>query len=79
MFAKAFDLLDQYIVQGKFTCLEEAYFLKAYAFYENVKKDDFAQLLKAEQLFQEALVYYPRSAYIPYGYGSIGMIKKKNE
>ena len=46
-------------------------------FYENVKKDDFAQLLKAEQLFQEALVYYPRSAYIPYGYGSIGMIKKK--
>ncbi|HGY11119.1 MAG TPA: hypothetical protein ENK36_01980, partial [Desulfobacterales bacterium] len=52
MFAKAFDLLDQYIVQGKLTCLEEAYFLKAYAFYENAKKDDFAQLFRAEQLFQ---------------------------
>ncbi len=77
MFAKAFDLLDQYIVQGKLTCLEEAYFLKAYSFYENVKKDDFAQLLKAEQLFQEALVSYPGSAYTPYGYGSIGMIQKK--
>ncbi|MEN8211763.1 MAG: tetratricopeptide repeat protein [Thermodesulfobacteriota bacterium] len=77
LFAKAFDILDQYIVQEKLTCLEEAYFLKAYAFYENVKKDDFAQLLKAEQLFQEALVSYPGSAYVPYGYGSIGMIQKQ--
>jgi len=77
MFAKAFDLLDQYIVQEKFTCLEEAYFLKAYAFYENVKKDDSDQLLKAEQFFQEALVSYPKSAYVPYGYGSIGMIQKQ--
>ena len=77
MFAKAFDLIDQYIVQGKSTCLEQAYYLKAYAFYENVKKDDFAQLFKAEQLFQEALVSYPGSAYIPYGYVSIGMIQKK--
>ena len=77
MFAKAFDLLDQYIVPEKLTCLEEAYFLKAYAFYENVKKDDSAQLLKAEQFFQEALVSYPKSAYVPYGHGSIGMIQKQ--
>jgi tetratricopeptide (TPR) repeat protein len=77
MFKEAFEVLDQYIVQEKFTCLEQVHFLKAYAFYKNIKKDDFAQLLKAQQLFQEALVSFPQSSFLPYGYGAIGVIQKQ--
>ncbi|MCP4673380.1 MAG: tetratricopeptide repeat protein, partial [Desulfobacula sp.] len=77
MYEQAFDILDNYIIQEKFTCLEQAYFLRAYAFYKNIKKDDFSQLLKAGQLFQDALVSYPKSSYVPYGYSSIGMIQKQ--
>ena len=32
LYKEAFDSLDQYIIQGNTTCLEKAYFLKAYAF-----------------------------------------------
>ena len=77
MYEQAFEILDSYIIQEKFTCLEQAYFLRAYAFYKNVKKDDFSQLLKAGQLFQDALVSYPKSVYVPYGYSGIGMIQKQ--
>ena len=77
MFKEAFEILDQYIIQEKFTCLEQAYFLKAYAFYKNVEKDDFVKLFKAEQLFQDALVSYPKSSFVPYGYSAIGMIQKQ--
>ncbi len=72
----AFDSLDQYIAQGNPTCLEKAYFLKAYAFSQTVKKDDFAQLLKAERMYQDALVSYPKSSYVPYAYSAIGIIQK---
>jgi len=74
---EAFDVLDQYISQENFTCLEQAYFLRAYAFYKSVKKDDFAELLKAERLFQDALVSYPKSSLLPFGYAAIGMIQKR--
>ncbi|NOX35010.1 MAG: tetratricopeptide repeat protein, partial [Deltaproteobacteria bacterium] len=77
LYKEAFKALDQYIFQENFTCLEQAYFLKAYAFYKNVKKDDFARLIKAERLFQDALVAYPKSSLLPYGYSAIGMIQKK--
>ena len=59
------------------TCLEPAYFLRAYAFYKSVKKDDFIQLIKAERMFQDALVSYPQSTFVPYGFSSIGIIQKK--
>jgi tetratricopeptide (TPR) repeat protein len=72
----AFDSLDQYIAQGNPTCLEKAYFLKAYAFLKTVTKDDFAQLLKAERMYQDALVSYPKSPYVPYAYSAIGIIQK---
>lgn len=77
LYKEAFDVLDQYVVQENFTCLEQAYFLRAYAFYNDVKKDDFIQLMKAERLFQDSLVSYPASVYVPYGYSAIGLIHKK--
>ncbi|RLC24811.1 MAG: hypothetical protein DRH93_03620 [Deltaproteobacteria bacterium] len=77
LYEEAFEVLDQYIFQENFTCLEQAYFLRAYAFYKTVGKDDFAQLMKAERLFQDALVSYPKSSLLAYGYSAIGMIQKK--
>ncbi len=77
MYEQAFEILDNYIIQEKFICLEQAYFLRAYAFYKNIKKDDFSQLLKAVQSFQDALVSYPKSVYVPYGYSGIGIIQKQ--
>ncbi len=77
LYKEAFDSLDQYIAQGNSTCLEKAYFLKSYAFLQTAKKDDFAQLLKAERMYQDALVLYPKSSYVPYAYTAMGMIQKQ--
>lgn len=76
LYKEAFDVLDQYILHENDTCLEQAYFLRAYAFYKTVTPDDFAQWIKAERLFQDALVSYPKSILLPYGYSAIGMIQK---
>ncbi|SDT85952.1 tetratricopeptide repeat protein [Desulfobacula phenolica] len=77
LYEEASDVLDQYVSQENFTCLEQVSFLKAYAFYLGVKKGDFNQLVKAQRFFQDALVSYPDSSLVPYGYASIGMIQKK--
>lgn len=76
LYREAFEVLDQYIFQENFTCLEQAFFLRAYAFYKNVKQDDSARLIKAERFFQDALVSYPKSLLVPFGYTAIGMIQK---
>ena len=77
LYKEAFEVLDQYIYQENFPCLEQAYFLRAYAFYKSVGKDDFAKLLSAQRLFQDALISYPQSSLLPYGYAAIGIIHKK--
>ncbi len=77
LYEEASEVLDQYVSQENFTCLEPVSFLKAYAFYLGVKKNDFAQLIKAQRLFQDALVSYPDSSLVPYGYSAIGMIQKQ--
>ncbi|MCF6247319.1 MAG: tetratricopeptide repeat protein [Desulfobacula sp.] len=74
---EALNILDQYLGRESVACLEAAYFLRAYAFYRQVQEEDFAQWMKAEKYFQDALVSYPTSAYVPYGYSAIGMIQKK--
>ncbi len=73
-YAKAFDLLDSYIRQQDAACLEQAYYLRAYAFYKRIDQDDFAMLITAERMFQDALVLYPQSEYVPFAYTAIGMI-----
>ncbi|MCA1794445.1 MAG: hypothetical protein LC660_11380, partial [Desulfobacteraceae bacterium] len=75
LYQQAFDLLDQYLAdQNTTACLEQAHYLRAYAFYQRIAKDDFAQLIKAERMFQDALVLYQRSPYVPFAYTAIGMI-----
>ncbi|MBU1196464.1 MAG: tetratricopeptide repeat protein [Proteobacteria bacterium] len=73
----AFNVLDQYIFQGNIACPEQAYFLRAYAFYKNLPEDDSAKWIQAERMFQDALVMYPKSLLLPYGYASVGLIQKK--
>ncbi len=73
----AFEGLEQYASQENVLCLEPVSFLKAYAFYNTVKANDFALLIKAERLFQDALVSFPESSLRPYGYSAIGLIQKK--
>jgi tetratricopeptide (TPR) repeat protein len=73
----AFEGLAQYVSQENAPCLEPAYFLKAYAFYNTVRANEFALLIKAERLFQDALVSFPESSLRPYGYAAIGLIQKK--
>jgi tetratricopeptide (TPR) repeat protein len=74
LYQQAFDLLDQYLAHQNTTCLEQVYYLRAYAFYKSIAKDDFALLIKAERMFQDALVLYHQSAYVPFAYTAIGMI-----
>jgi tetratricopeptide (TPR) repeat protein len=73
-YTKAFELLDAYIKQQNPACPEQAYYLRAYAFYSRIDKDDFAMLITAERMFQDALVLYPQSEYVPFAYTAIGMI-----
>ncbi len=77
LYIEVVEVLDQYIFRENFTCLEQAYFLRAYAFYKSTEGDNYSQLLKAQRLFQDALVSYPESPLLPYGYTAIGMILKK--
>ena len=74
MYTDGFDLMKSYVDVHNTGCLEQAYYLRAYAFYRSVATDDFALLIKAERLFQDALVLYPQSAYVPFAYTAIGMI-----
>lgn len=74
LYKEAFELLEQYVFQENFTCLEEVFYLRAYSYYQSLAENDFARLIKAEQMFQEALVLYPKSEYLPFGYTAIGLI-----
>ncbi len=74
MYTDGFDLLESYIDGHNTACLEQVYYLRAYAFYKTIAKDDFAQLIKAERMFQDALVLYHQSAYVPFAYTAIGLI-----
>ncbi|HCY85379.1 MAG TPA: hypothetical protein DHV36_09625 [Desulfobacteraceae bacterium] len=77
LYKEAYALLDQYMFQENFSCLEQVYYLKAYVFYMSVAEDDFAGLLQAEQMFQDALVSYPQSRFVPFAYAGVGMIQAR--
>jgi len=75
LYAEAFDILDQYMLQENFSCLEQVYFLKAYAYYESITDKDATRLIQAERMFQDALVSYPKSGFLPFAYAAMGMIQ----
>jgi tetratricopeptide (TPR) repeat protein len=74
LFGKAFDLLDQSLSMENFSCLEQVQYLRAYAYYKSVAKEDYTGLLTAEKMFQDVLVSFPGSAQVPFAYTSIAMI-----
>ena len=74
---KAFQIIDNYIKQSNTDCLNQAHYLRAYAFYKSLGKDSISQLLKAERMFQDALVTFPKSTYVPFGYATIGIIQRQ--
>ncbi len=75
LYAEAFDVLDQYMLQENFSCLEQVYFLKAYAYYKSITDKDSTRLIQAERMFQDALVSYPKSGFLPFAYAAMGMIQ----
>jgi len=75
-YRKAFDLLEQYVSQENFSCLEQVYYLRAYVYYKSVPEDDYTRLLEAEKMFQDALVSFPKSAYVPFAYTALGMVNR---
>ncbi|MCP3941223.1 MAG: tetratricopeptide repeat protein [Desulfobacteraceae bacterium] len=76
LYQKAFDLLDQYLLQENFSCLEQAYYLRAYAYYKSISGEDYTRLFQAERIFQDVLVSFPDSVYVPFAYTAMGMINK---
>lgn len=76
-YGEAFDILDQYAAGGDISCLEEAVFLRAYAFHRFTDTEESPDFLRAGQMYQEALVSYPGSSYTPYAYAGLGIIQKK--
>lgn len=76
LFVEAFSKLDEYARGANDECMEQATFLRAYAFFRSVKPDDYIKLLQAERYFQDALIRYPESDWVPYGFASMGLIQK---
>jgi TolA-binding protein len=74
LYKEAFNLLDQSGFQENFSCLEQVYYLKPHLYYMGIAKDDYPLLIKAERMFQDALVSYPKSDYVPFAYTAMGMI-----
>ena len=77
-FQQAYDNLNRYVASDKpEECFEAAYFLRAYAFYKKRNPDVEDQNLKTVSLFQEAVSYYPKSRYVPYGITVLGKINRR--
>ena len=74
MYDRALDLLAVYIDTGSGRCMEQASYLRAYAFFKNTGTGKFDQLIKAEELFQNALISFPDSSLKPFGLSAMGLI-----
>ena len=74
LFKEAGAILDQYLFEENADCLEQVHYLRAYVHYMEIEADDPAMLLAAERMFQDAVVAYPKSAYLPFAYAAMGLI-----
>lgn len=74
MYDRALDILAVYMDTGNGRCLEQASYLKAYAVFKNTETGEYDQLIKAEQLFQNALISFPDSSLKPFGLSAMGLI-----
>ena len=74
LYKEAGAILEQYLFEENSFCLEQVHYLRAYVNFMGVENDDPAGLLTAEQMFQDAMVAYPKSVYLPFAYASMGLI-----
>ncbi len=74
LYGKAFDSLDQLLSRENFSCLEQAYYLRAYGYYKSIPNEDYTSLLAAERMLQDVMVSFPKSELLPFAYAAIGMI-----
>ncbi|MBU0969769.1 MAG: tetratricopeptide repeat protein [Proteobacteria bacterium] len=70
----AFEVLENHLSKEASSCREQAYYLRAYTYYKSIVEKDYTHLIKAERMFQDALVSFPKSDYVPFAYAAIGMI-----
>ncbi len=71
------DLLNTIIGQGSASCLEPAYYLRAYAGLMAAGVDDYQKNLTAIRLFQDALVAYPDSDLLPFALAGLGILQTR--
>ncbi|WP_035238451.1 tetratricopeptide repeat protein [Desulfobacter vibrioformis] len=74
LYKEAGAILEQYLFEENPFCLEQVYYLRAYVNFMGVENDDPAGLLAAERMFQDAMVAYPKSVYLPFAYAAMGLI-----
>ena len=74
MYDRALDLLAVYIDTGSGRCLEQASYLRAFAFFKNTDTGKYDQLIRAEELFQNALISFTDSPLKPFGLSAMGLI-----
>ncbi len=75
LYKEAGAILDQYLYEENADCLEQVHYLRAYVHFMAAEKDDAAKLLTAERMFQDAVVAYPKSSYLPFAYAAMGLIQ----
>ncbi|MCK5098207.1 MAG: tetratricopeptide repeat protein, partial [Desulfobacteraceae bacterium] len=73
----ALTILEKYLTGTNQTCMEQASYLRAYAYYNYVKEKEPLKLVQAEHYFHDAIVTYPDSKLIPFGFTAIGLIHLK--
>jgi len=77
-FLQAYEYLNQNVESDSLgDCLETVYYVRAYAFYKGRDPVVEDQNLKTVSLFQEAVSYYPKSRYVPYGISALGKINRR--
>jgi|GEM_PF-873224 len=74
LYKEAGAILDQYLFEENPFCREQVYYLRAYVNFLGVENDDSAGLLTAERMFQDAMVAFPKSSYLPFAYAAMGLI-----
>ncbi|MDD4274052.1 MAG: tetratricopeptide repeat protein [Desulfobacter postgatei] len=74
LYKEAGAILEQYLFEENPLCMEQVYYLKAYVNFMDVDNDDHKGLLNAERMFQDAMVAYPKSSYLPFAYAAMGLI-----
>ena len=74
LYKEAGAILEQYLFEENPFCLEQVHYLMAYVNFMGVENNDPAGLLRAERMFQDAMVAFPKSTYIPFAYAAMGLI-----